>query len=241
MRSRKEDRLQECAAVSGDGRAWYLLNASPDIRTQLLRAPELAPGPGVRETPLRGVLLTDAELDHTLGLFSLREAKTLDVYATAAVTEALAPVRRMIDPYGDGWRWHPLRQGEALKLDGDLTVTPFPVGEKRPRYASDVDGNGWVIGLRLDAGKTIVYAPCFDTWGEELGAALQDADIAVIDGTFRTPDEMPGVRGHLSMADSLPRLSGHPRTAFRYTHLNNTNSVLTDPRDLPLAGEMELL
>jgi pyrroloquinoline quinone biosynthesis protein B len=241
LRSLGQERLQECAAVSGDGRSWYLLNASPDIRTQLMRTPELAPGPGLRETPVKGVILTDAELDHTLGLFSLREAKTLDVYATAAVTRALRPVRRMIDPYGDGWRWHALAPGEALKLDGDLTVTPFALGDKRPRYASDVDGKSWVIGLSLVAEKTIVYAPCFETWSEALEAALQDADAAVIDGTFRTPDEMPWVRGHLSMAESLPRLSGYPRTAFRYTHLNNTNPVLTDPRDLPLAGEMELL
>lgn len=241
MRESGRERLQECAAVSGDGRSWYLLNASPDIRTQLLRTPELTPGPGPRETPLKGVILTDAELDHTLGLFSLREAKTLDVYATAAVAQALAPVRRMIDPYGDGWRWHELHPGESVKLDGGLTITPFSMGEKRPRYASDVDGDDWVVGLHLVAQKSIVYAPCFETWGEALDEALRDADFAVIDGTFRTSQEMPQVRGHLAMTESVPRLARHPRTAFRYTHLNNTNPVLTDPRDLPLAGEMELL
>jgi pyrroloquinoline quinone biosynthesis protein B len=235
MRARGEQRLQECAAVSGDGRSWYLLNASPDIRPQLLGAPELAPGPGTRETPVRGVILTDAELDHTLGLFSLREAEALDVYATEAVAAALSGFGAF-----PRWRRHILKCGEPLALPG-LTVTPFPLPDKRPHYLSTVEENGWVIGLRLGGPRTIVYAPCFGQWTPELDEAIDGADIAVIDGTFRTPDEMPGVRGHLPMTESLPRLAAHPRTAFRYTHLNNTNPVLSDPQGLPLAGEMELL
>jgi hypothetical protein len=134
---RGEQRLQECAAVSGDGRSWCLLNASPDIRTQLLGAPELAPGPHIRQTPVRGV-----------------------------------------------------------------------------------------IGLRLAGPRTIVYAPCFATWTPRLDEAIDGADIAVIDGTFRTPEEMPGVRGHLPMTESLPRQ--HQSRPVR-------------PQGLPLAGEMELL
>ena len=66
------DRTQDSLAVSGDGSAWYLVNASPDLRAQVLAAPELAAPPGTRDTPVRGVLLSTAELDHVIGLPMLR-------------------------------------------------------------------------------------------------------------------------------------------------------------------------
>ncbi len=228
-------RRQECAAVCGNGRDWHLLNASPDIRAQLLAAPELAPGPGPRQTPVRGVILTDAEMDHTLGLFSLREAESLDVYATDVVIECVRRIATF-----PAWRWHPIKIGEPLELPG-LTVTAFALPDMRPRHVSDVDGDGWVIGLSLRDPRRIVYAPCFSAWTAALDEAVRDAELAVLDGTFRTADEMPAVRGHLAIAESLPRLARHPRTTFRFTHLNNTNPLLTDPQGLPLAGEMELL
>ncbi|GAA0480651.1 hypothetical protein Ade02nite_55640 [Paractinoplanes deccanensis] len=135
-------------AVSGDGKAWYLLNASPDIRTQLIGTPALRPGPGLRETPIRGVLLTTAELDHTIGLLSLREAVSLTVYATSTVIAALAPMRAMLAAYTNvEWRDLP----DMLDLDGGLTVDRLTVGTKRPRYAAGVDGNDWVSALRLYA------------------------------------------------------------------------------------------
>ena len=238
--------------MSGNGFDWYLLNASPDVRAQLLAAPELAPGPGMRETPVRGVVLTDAELDHVLGLFQLREAATLDVHATAAVLGALSgplPVRRVVDPYGQGWGWHTM--SGPFELKGGLTVRPFPLGDKKPRYvspatqpsgptplASDCDGDGWVSGLRIG---DLVYAPCFRQWTESLDEALDGARVALIDGTFLTAGEMPGVSGHLSIDDSSQHLARHPGVRFLYTHLNNTNPLLSRGSALPVATEMELL
>src|SRR5438128_2121072 len=74
-------RTQSSVAVSADYRRWILLNASPDIRVQIEAFPALHPRAG-RATPLEAVLLTDAELDHTLGLMSLREAAAVQVQAT---------------------------------------------------------------------------------------------------------------------------------------------------------------
>ena len=65
--------------VSATGKHWYLLNATPDVRFQIESFLELYPGPALRQTPVRGVLLTDAELDHTLGLLVLREGTSLEV------------------------------------------------------------------------------------------------------------------------------------------------------------------
>jgi pyrroloquinoline quinone biosynthesis protein B len=235
-------RTQDCVAVSGDGQAWHLLNASPDVRSQLLAAPELAPQPP-RRTPLRGVLLTDAELDHTLGLLSLREASALTVYATATVLAALDeafPLRALLGAYAPV-AWQELA-GEPVELAGGLAVTAIPLGDKRPRYAAQpADVDGWAAALRVrdtTTGSVLVYAPCLARWDTAFDAALVGADCLLLDGTFATADELPAragagttttqaAMGHLPMADSLPHLAGHPGLRVIYTHLNNTNPVLS--------------
>src|SRR6185503_6638472 len=73
-------RTQSSVAVSADRRRWFLINASPDVRTQIEAFPGLHPHED-RSTPLAAVLLTDAELDHTLGLLLLREARSLRLHA----------------------------------------------------------------------------------------------------------------------------------------------------------------
>jgi pyrroloquinoline quinone biosynthesis protein B len=243
------NRLQDTVAVSGDGSAWYLLNASPDIRTQIIGAPDLAPGPGPRETPLRGVLLTTAELDHTLGLLSLREAVSLTVYATPAVTAALSlafPLAPTLACYTEvDWRELP---GE-LTLDGGLAVTRLTVGAKRPRYAAGVAGDDWVSALRLtDArtGSSFVYATCLPAWSGEFHAFVRGAGEVLLDGTFVTDDELPRATGrpgsaramgHVPIEESRAHTARHPGTRFRYGHLNNTNpstgdDIVTDGQEL---------
>src|ERR671933_150470 len=81
-------RTQSSLAVTEDGRRWFLFNASPDVREQIAQL-SYAPVEGVRHVPVEGIVLTDAELDHTLGIPLLREARHLALYATAAVREVL--------------------------------------------------------------------------------------------------------------------------------------------------------
>ncbi len=223
------DRTQDCLAISGDGKAWYLVNASPDLRTQLLRTPELSPGPGRRQTPLRGVLLTSAELDHTLGLVTLREGSDLAVYATQTVLDAL-PWLPILDHYTKVDR-RAVTCGEPFTLDGDLTVTAIALGAKQPRYASDAPAAGdWVIALRFTdpVGRSLIYAPGLATFTTE----IVNADVVVLDGTFLTAGEIgAGVSGHLPIQDSLPLLQSHPGPRYLYTPVNNTNPV----RDADLA------
>lgn len=238
VRARRDGiaRTQDCLAVSGDGQAWYLVNASPDLRTQLLRAPELAPGPAARNSPLRGVLLTSAELDHTAGLLALREADRLAVYATAPVSKALfaAPI---LDAYTTV-DWRTVVCGEPVELDGGLAATAFALGSKRPRYAVDtMDAADWVVGYRFTeaaGGPALVYAPCLAAWTPSFDAAVTGADVVVLDGTFFSPDEMADRTGlarpardmgHLPIRESLPHLEAKPGPRYLYTHLNNTNPL----------------
>ncbi|GHB82659.1 coenzyme PQQ synthesis protein B [Streptomyces cirratus] len=245
-------RCQDGVAVSANGCDWYLVNASPDVRTQILATPELAAGPGPRQTPVRGVLLTDAELDHTLGLMMLREGGGLRVWASRTVLGALDegfPVRRILGGYS-GWEWSELTAGRARDIGG-LRVTAFAVGDKRPKYARASAAEGpWVVAYRFDdpaTGGAFVYAPCLAGWPDGFDAFTAGAGYVLLDGTFHTAREFGGATGaagttapqaamgHLPVAgeggslEHVRRLrTTRPDTRWAYTHLNNTNPM-ADP------------
>ncbi|MQY37475.1 Coenzyme PQQ synthesis protein B [Streptomyces sp. RB17] len=238
-------RTQECAAVTGNGRDWWLLNASPDLRTQLTATPALRPGPGPRDTPLRGVLLTDAEADHVAGLAELRGAAGLKVYATSPVRAALAPARAALDRYA-AWEWADSHADGGFVLAGGLVVTAHPVGTKIPMYVpaqAPEPAGPWVTAYRVEdlaSGGVLVYAPCVGSWSPELDELCAEADCVLLDGTFFAADEMgttvrSGARqaamGHLPVTGpdgTLAALARHPGARRIYTHLNNTNPLL-DP------------
>ena len=233
-------RSQDCLAISGNGTEWWLVNASPDIRTQIAACSLLNPGPGPRDTPLRGALFTDAELDHTLGLLTLRGGAGLSVWAPDAVLHALKDqfdLRTVIDGYSPlSWR------SASGQFDlGGLRVSVIPISDKRPKYArsSTVDGP-WVVAYRfLDVvtGGVLVYAPCLASWPVGFDEVVASADCVLLDGTFYAASEMgsatgsssgQATMGHLPISASLPELRRFPHVRRLYTHLNNTNPVL-DP------------
>src|SRR5579862_831972 len=82
-------RTQASLAVTADGRAWFLLNASPDLRFQIESTPALQPGEGLRSSPIAGVVLTGGDVDAIAGLLTLRERQPFTVYATAKVLGVL--------------------------------------------------------------------------------------------------------------------------------------------------------
>lgn len=234
-------RTQDCLAISGNGTDWWLVNASPDIRTQIAGCSFLNPGPGPRDTPVRGALFTDAELDHTLGLLTLRGGAGLTVWAPGTVLHALRDqfdLRTVIDGYAPvTWR-----EVEADQFDlGGLHVSAIPISGKRPKYArsSTVDGH-WVVAYRFEdpvSGGVLVYAPCLASWPEGFDEVVAEADCVLLDGTFYAASEMgsatgsssgQAAMGHLPITASLPELRRFPEVRRIYTHLNNTNPVL-DP------------
>jgi pyrroloquinoline quinone biosynthesis protein B len=224
-------RSQDCLAVSATGREWYLVNASPDIRAQLLAQPLLAPGPGPRETPIRGALLTDAELDHTAGLVALREGEGFRVWAPASAVLAMASTRATIDSYHE-WTWLPV--ADEFEVDG-LRCRVFGVHDKPPRYAAAGPGP-WAVAYRFTdpaTGGSLVYAPCLREWPAGFDEFVAGADHVLLDGTFYGADEMSSATGahrgqqrmgHLPISLSLPLL--RPGIRWHYTHLNNTNPLL---------------
>ncbi|KUF14516.1 pyrroloquinoline quinone biosynthesis protein PqqB [Streptomyces silvensis] len=245
-------RRHACLALRAGPDRWYVVNATPDIGEQIEGCPDLLPAPGpaadTRRSPLAGVVLTDAELDHTLGIARLREARDgFDVLATAPVTGAVRDrlgLGAVLGPYTKV-RWRELT-GTARELDDGSTVTvsAVPVSAKRPRYASGTGPEApvWSVALRLRdtaGGRTVLYAPALAAWTDAFEAAAREADVLFVDGTF-WDDEEPRRSGfgtdtatgmgHLPVtgpggtADRLARLPGR----CLYTHLNNTNP-LGDP------------
>jgi pyrroloquinoline quinone biosynthesis protein B len=233
-------RTQECVAVTGNARDWWLLNASPDIRTQLAATAALRPGPGPPGTPLRGVLLTDAEAGHVAGLTVLCGAPGLKVYAAPPVLAALTPARAAVDRYTP-WEWADGLAEGGFVLAGGLVVTAHPVGDRPPAYvpARRADDR-WVVAYRVEdlaTGGVFVYAPRIAAWTDAFDGLLATADCAVLDGTFFSAEEASAAgagrsaTAHLPVTGpggSLTALARHPGLRRIYTHLDHTNPLL-DP------------
>ncbi|PKW15827.1 pyrroloquinoline quinone biosynthesis protein PqqB [Saccharopolyspora spinosa] len=237
-------RTQSAIAVSGDYRKWFLFNASPDIRTQIEAFAALQPGGG-RATPLRAVLLTDAEIDHTLGMLLLREAKSIELHATPAVQETLCDgtaVLRTLEAYCQV-TWRPVVPGASVPLEGGLSYRAFNVPtSKLPRFTAGRE-QGRVVGYRLtdeSSGRTVVYLPGVQELTAEVRAELDDCSCLLVDGTCWHDDELIRLglarktardMGHLPIGDpggSLEQLSPLPIERKIYIHINNTNPILLD-------------
>jgi pyrroloquinoline quinone biosynthesis protein B len=238
-------RTQSSIAIRGHDERWFLVNASPDLRAQLAYLPTPT-GNGLRSTPVAGVLLTDAEIDHTAGLLLLREGTTtLPVYSTAAVRTALTedyPILRMLESYC-GVEWNELRPGSRADLAGSgVDVEVFDVGGDAPLYMAGDAVEPRAIGLTMTDttnGKVLTYVPGLAALDDGIVARFQRSDCVLVDGTFWQDDELVqlGVSarraadmGHLPLAPpsgTLPLL-GSLRARTVLVHINNTNPILLD-------------
>lgn len=242
-------RSQSAAALSADGERWFLLNASPDVHAQLGRLPRRAPST-LRHTPVEGVVLTDAELDHTLGLVLLREARYLQVAATPAVREILehdSALLRVTRAFAEV-RTLDLAMDQPTTLhyrDGcpsGLSITAFSVPAGPPRFAGR-EQPGHTVGLLIRdeaTGGTCAFVPGCGGLDSSLLARLAAAELVLFDGTFWSDDELIALgisdrtarqMDHLPVSGpggSLERLAGLPSRQRVYTHINNSNPMLVE-------------
>ncbi|MFQ5958339.1 MAG: pyrroloquinoline quinone biosynthesis protein PqqB [Alphaproteobacteria bacterium] len=258
-------RTQSSLAVSADGERWFLLNASPDLRQQIDATPELHPRSGKRHSPIAGVVLTNADVDHVAGLLTLRESQPLVVYATPRVQGALRSnsIFNVLNP--DFVDRIDLDLGAALELrarDGaasGLVVEAFTVPGKVALWLEDpTAGEDFgttdedTIALELSAREgeaRFFYIPGCAAMTPALAARLEGAPLVFFDGTLWRDDEMiaagVGVKtgkrmGHVSMSGAdgsiaVFRNLGVARKVF--IHVNNTNPALLD--DSPERVEVE--
>lgn len=111
-------RTQCSVAVSVDGERWTLLNASPDLRQQILATEALHPKQAPRHSPIAAVVLTNGDVDHVAGLLNLRESQPFSLYATGAILDVLAqnPIFNVLNPAYVSRRR--LLLEEPVQLDG---------------------------------------------------------------------------------------------------------------------------
>src|ERR1700756_4549452 len=153
---------QASIAISGDGDHWFLVNASPDLRQQLIATPQLHPAAGkLRHSPIAGVILTNGEIDAVAGLFWMREGWPFTIYAHAKVL-AILKTNSIFDVLNEkNVRRQPIEEDETFEptlADGSpsgFEILPFAVAGKSAWYlegkahpAGD-DGVGDTLGLRI--------------------------------------------------------------------------------------------
>ena len=247
--ARVKPRTQASLAVTADGldnpdAAFVLINASPDLRQQILDTPALRPH-GLRHSPIAAVVLTGAEVDQTTGLLTLRERGPFALYGTDATLATLAanPIFSVLAP--DVVTRRPIRAGEGFALPGGLRAELFLVPGKAPLYlegdnpalAAETEAN---VGIEIAcAGKRLVFIPGAAKFTPAIAERLRDADVVLFDGTLFTDDEMiaagAGVKtgrrmGHMPVGGpdgTLAALAGLARRRI-LIHINNTNPILIE-------------
>ena len=255
-------RSQECVAVSADGDRWFLLNCSPEIRQQIESFPPLHPR-GPRHSPIAAILLTNGDLDHCLGLLSLRESHPLVVYATDRLRRGFTDgnvLYRTLDRFPGQVTWRSLelgREAELADVEGrpaGLLVQAVAVPGKLPIHletgaAPDpADSVGFRIRERA-TGRVLAYLSGVGAVSDAVRRAVEGADCVFFDGTFWSADELPGLglgtkraedMAHLPIGGpegSLARLNGVTARRRIFIHLNNTNPLLRD--DSPERAHVE--
>ena len=250
-------RTQAQVAVSSGPSNWFLLNASPDLRQQILATPELAVTSSSPGSPISTILLTSADVDCVMGLLHLREFHPLHIYSTLSVRRTLTEENslfRVLTRSNPPVRWDtlaldrliPLVPPSSLGAKDGLFCKAVPLQGGFPDYVSDSLKGSFppeeaVIGLQLvHKEKRFFYAPSVPGVGDDWQRSVDESDLALLDGTFWTDDELIQAKrsrrtardmGHLPLwgeRGMLKRTFRLGKTKRVITHINNTNPVLNE-------------
>jgi len=252
-------RTQTQIAISSDLRSWFLLGASPDLRAQIEANPELHPRPAdqaPRHSPIEGVILLNADIDHVLGLLLLRELQPLRVYATKSVRRILTKdnsMFAMLQRIPGQASWNEFTPGARFSLlspageDSGLRCRTLPLETHFPAYVSpprrsQLHPLECSLGLIVESssGKRLAFLPTVPRIEKGVLKLLDSADLILFDGTFWSPDELIRLQGSgqsswdmghapvSSPAGSLEKLAQLRRPRKIYLHINNTNPMLNE-------------
>jgi pyrroloquinoline quinone biosynthesis protein B len=245
---------QASIAISADGDHWFLINASPDLRQQLIATPQLHPAPGkLRHSPIAGVILTNGEIDAVAGLLSMREGWPFTIYAHSRVLAILKSNTIFNVLSEKNVRRQPIGEDEAFEPslpDGSpsgIEILPFAVAGKGAWYLEGKvhpagnDGAGDTLGLRIRdkaAGKSFYFLAACAEVTDDLKSRLAGASLVFFDGTVWRDDEliMAGLgnktgqgMGHIAMsgeAGAIAALSALDIDRKIFLHINNSNPAL---------------
>ncbi len=244
-----KSRTQAQLALTADNTHWFLAGASPDLASQIECAPEFHPR-GLRDSPVAGVVLASADLDHVLGLLLLRELQPFRVYATKSVLRILREENSMfgmLNRTEPQVVWTEIGKNTAFPLltpagnNSGLQGEAVFLSGRYPKYvkSGDPSGDDAVCGLIFSSqpGKRIAYFPAVAALTDELLAKIEGVDLLLFDGTFWSDDELrralhsgetASQMGHIPVEESLRKLSGLPAKRKMFIHINNTNPMLNE-------------
>jgi len=245
---------QASIAFSADGAHWFLVNASPDLRQQLINTPQLHPRKGaLRHSPIAGVILTNGEIDAVAGLLSMREGSPFAIYAHAKVLAILKSnsIFNVLSEKNVARVAIEVDQAFEPKLpDGapsGIEILPFTVAGKGAWYLEGKahpggdDGAGDTLGLRIRekaSGKHFFFLAACAGVDDELKARLSGAPLVFFDGTVWRDDELIvaglGTKtgqgmGHISMSGDKGAIQSLADVAIDrriFLHINNSNPAL---------------
>jgi pyrroloquinoline quinone biosynthesis protein B len=246
-------RTQSSIIVSANGMDWLLVNASPDLLTQIAAYPELQPARRARDSGIAAVVTMDAQIDHVTGLLMLRERDTpLPLYVTDSVLQDLStgfPVVSILAHYCGVERHGIPLDGSSFAIPAlsGISIEALPLSSKAPPYSPhrEAPQRGDNIGLTFideASGKKAFYAPGLGALDPLVLEAMRGADLLLVDGTLWTQNEMielglsnktgaemghlaqTGADGMIEVLDSIER-AGVRKVLI---HINNTNPILIE-------------
>jgi pyrroloquinoline quinone biosynthesis protein B len=244
-------RTQAQLALSADGSTWFLAGASPDLAFQIESSPELHPR-ALRDSPVAGVVLGSADLDHVVGLLLLRELQPLRVYAAPSILRILREENSMfgmLNRVEPQVVWTSMNSGALFPLlsadgkDSGLRCEVCYLSGRYPKYVRTNTANlardeaTAALFFESASGKRIAYVPAVGSLSDALLEKIHRADLLLFDGTFWSDDELPRVQGsgetahqmgHIPVEESLRLLKNIKVGRKMFVHLNNTNPILNE-------------
>lgn len=255
-KARTQAQVAISASVRNEDLSWFLLGASPDLRAQIEGTPELHPREGVRQSPIAGAVLANADIDHALGLLLLRELQPLRVYATDSIRRILCDdnsMFAMLQRIPGQVTWTSFAPGPTFPLlnamgeDSKLRCRALSLGTHYPAYVSPLRQSELALGeaslgliIESPSGKRLAYMPAVPQIDNALLREFDSADVLLFDGTFWSDDELIRIQGNgqtaqqmghvpvSSAGGSLSKLAGLRRPRRIYIHINNTNPMLNE-------------
>jgi len=239
---------QASLAISADQQHWFLINASPDLRQQLVATPSLHPAKGqLRHSPIAGVVLTNGEIDAIAGLLSMREGSPFTIYAHDKVLKTLKSNSVFNVLSEKNVKRQPIQIDQPFEpalADGSrsgIEILPFSVTGKSAWYLEGErtdDRVGDTLGLRITdtaTGKYFYFLAACAQVTDDLVSRIKGAPLVFFDGTVWRDDELIAAglshktgqaMGHIAMSGALgaiAALKGLGIDKKVFLHINNSN------------------
>ncbi len=246
-----KSRTQAQLALSADGSTWFLAGASPDLASQIESSQALHPR-ALRDSPIAGVVLGSADLDHVVGLLLLRELQPLRIYAAPSILRILREENSMfgmLNRVEPQVVWKQMTSGASFPLlsadgkDSGLRCEVHYLSGRYPKYVKSKDKDlapdqaTAALFFESASEKRVAYVPAVGSLSDALLEKIEHVDLLLFDGTFWSDDELQRVQGsgetahqmgHIPVEESLRLLKNIKLGRKMFIHLNNTNPILNE-------------